>query len=60
MRPFIIGRTCANDAKILAVACLSSLVTLGKKRSKNFLKKSIFGVQVPMVLIENHVESWGK
>jgi hypothetical protein len=48
----IIGGTCAIDAKILAVARLSSLVTRFEKRSKNFLKLAVFGVQVATVLID--------
>jgi hypothetical protein len=51
-RPFIIGGTCAIEAKILAVARLSSLVTRYEERSKNFFKESGFSVQVDAVLIE--------
>jgi hypothetical protein len=48
----LIGQTCAIESKKVINSRCPILVTIGKKRSKKFLKLAVFRVQVAAVLIE--------
>jgi hypothetical protein len=47
-----IKRTCAVEAKKVLDSRFPILVTLGKKRDKKIFKFTVFGVQLPALLIE--------